>query len=766
MKRRGNWHWLFLLSFLPTAAWSQCGSGANVAVFSNYDGGYLTIDVSEDIADLKIGIVSYEPVNVTFVGDYVGNITEVVYAGYQPMTGTGNFHCDNNLATTSISPVPNGTITILNTPAATQADPNGNANIICAYSCDSNSGQGGCNTSDQIEAYFADYFGSNLLFHKTQYECWCGVQDLSLPATCCTPVNSSTGTAVNISASPGLICGTEPVVLDAGPGYDTYLWSTGATSQSITVSNPGVYSVDVENTCGTASDSYEVLLGANPAITPQITPNYGCIDGSISLSISNPGQSPAPHTFDFFGQGGNPVPSSGGSAADLAPGDYGCLITDANGCTTLFSFTIDQEEPVEIEASVTDASCAGGLGSAFFTMTFNVTDIFSYEVFDPTGATVIGGTVAGSTLEVQGLAPGLYILVVDGLTTGCMEAFNFTIGGASGFSLSSVVEDISCTGETDGSIEVEVDGINGPFNFVWEDSNGSVLGMESSLEGLSAGIYTALITDQGGCMTEVDYTILEPEPLELVTDLSETRCVDTMATLVALGKGGTLPYTYLLNDTIEQMDNMFFLLPGAYTLTLVDANGCSVQNDSIQVDPFLYPPIIIQASPDIDYQPLGEEFTLNLITTSEVLQSSTVSWRPSLLVDCDTCPSVNTSITKPTEFIATIKYDDGCIQIVRKIFFVEIRRRIYAPNVFKPDFDGVNDFFEIFPSLEIERLLSLQIFDRWGALVFSGEEGDALRWDGTINGERAASGVYSWVLNVLFIDGDYRIFSGDVILLR
>ncbi|MEM1219191.1 MAG: gliding motility-associated C-terminal domain-containing protein [Bacteroidota bacterium] len=770
MKRVGSLVLVLWLSLFSHNLWSQCAADGNIAVFSNYDGGYLTINVDQDIPDLKIGVVSYEPISVNFVGPFVNNITEVVYAGYQPQTGTGNFHCDNNLAITSIASVPNGTVTILNQPTATLADPNGNPSIICSYSCNTSSGQGGCNTTTQVEAFFSDYFGSNLLFNKTQYACWCGVQDLSIPNDCCASVNSSSGAAVNITASPGVICDGEPVVLDAGPGYDTYAWSTGETTQSITVAVAGNYSVDVTNTCGDASDTYEVLAGENPIVNATIIPDYGCTDGSIDIQITNVPQSPTPHTFAFFQQGtGNAIPSNGGSVSSLDGGDYGCLITDANGCTTLFSFTIDQEDPVLADFTVSDASCIGGLGSAMFDLIFNVIDTYSYEVFDNTGATVIGGTVAGNTLDVQGLAPGLYILAVNGVNTGCMEVFNFVVGGASGFEINSVVEDISCAGETDGNISVIVDGTNGPFDFIWEDETGAVIGMENEVSDLLAGIYTANISDQGGCFTAVEYTILEPAPLALSINLNQANCVDSMALLLASGGGGTQPYFYVLNDTLSQGDSIFQLKVSdlEQKLTLIDANGCEVSNDTILVEPYEFPPAIITASPDLDFQPLGEEFSLSVISTDEALQTLDFSWEPGLLVDCDTCATVNTSITKPTQFLVFLKYPDGCAQALRRTMLVEVRRRIYAPNIFKPDFDGINDYFEIFPSLEIERFISLQIFDRWGALVYQNIPGEErFRWDGTIGGQRAPTGVYSWVLETLFIDGDYRIFSGDVILMR
>ncbi|HRO98762.1 MAG TPA: hypothetical protein PLN54_04955, partial [Flavobacteriales bacterium] len=71
-------------TLLPGAAWAQpvCDATGNMLIYSNYEGGYLTINVDQNIPDLKVGITTYEAVQVDFVGPFVGNITQVVYAGY------------------------------------------------------------------------------------------------------------------------------------------------------------------------------------------------------------------------------------------------------------------------------------------------------------------------------------------------------------------------------------------------------------------------------------------------------------------------------------------------------------------------------------------------------------------------------------------------------------------------------------------------------------------------------------------------------------
>ncbi|MFO0677027.1 MAG: hypothetical protein U0169_10850 [Polyangiaceae bacterium] len=151
----------------------------NVVVFSNYDGGDLVIDVDEDIPNLKIGVVSYEAVKVTITGTYAGNVTEVRYAGYNG----NNRNCGPNIATTSFVGVDPGITSNNFMPGSPLSNPNGYSSVICAYSCSTTTSQGGCNTVDQVDAYFDQTMG-RLRHFVVQYGCWTGTRKVSDGGNC------------------------------------------------------------------------------------------------------------------------------------------------------------------------------------------------------------------------------------------------------------------------------------------------------------------------------------------------------------------------------------------------------------------------------------------------------------------------------------------------------------------------------------------------------------------------------------------------------
>lgn len=179
------------LSFFisQTSAQNFCNSNANIAIYSNYDGGKLVIDVDTPITNLKIGIVSYEADSIVLQGTYLNNVTAVEWAGYN---GSNNHCIGQSPPATVIVGSPVVPVYSVN-PTVTYSNPFGYSSIDCNFSCDVLSSQGGCNTADQVSDYFFHQFGTNtLLFHYTQYGCWSGTYLISEGGNCCAvPIGTS-----------------------------------------------------------------------------------------------------------------------------------------------------------------------------------------------------------------------------------------------------------------------------------------------------------------------------------------------------------------------------------------------------------------------------------------------------------------------------------------------------------------------------------------------------------------------------------------------
>lgn len=242
-----------LLVLMSVSATAQvCNPNGNIVVFSNYDGGVLNINVDQNIPNLKIGIVSYEPVTVNVTGTYVANVTAVVYAGY---VATNNMHCNNSPTTTTINGVVASSTQVNFLPPASYSNPNGYTSIDCNYSCSTTTNQGGCNTPDQVVAYFQNVFGEtagSLYSHFTQYGCWSTTPyAISAGGNCCVePIATSVTeniTSVNtLSVWPSPSTANFHVEMPLGiPTGELQIFNVlGEEVQTVQLSGPAIVSLE------------------------------------------------------------------------------------------------------------------------------------------------------------------------------------------------------------------------------------------------------------------------------------------------------------------------------------------------------------------------------------------------------------------------------------------------------------------------------------------------------------------------------------------
>ncbi|RMD74002.1 MAG: gliding motility-associated C-terminal domain-containing protein [Bacteroidetes bacterium] len=117
----------------------------------------------------------------------------------------------------------------------------------------------------------------------------------------------------------------------------------------------------------------------------------------------------------------------------------------------------------------------------------------------------------------------------------------------------------------------------------------------------------------------------------------------------------------------------------------------------------------------------------------------------------------------------TVTDASGCTATARTVVPVEKDYRVFVPNAFSPNDDGFNDRFLPFGKQGTE-VVRLQVFDRWGELVYDVREVPAgdypSGWDGTFHGRPMPAGVYVWRALFRFLDGYEVEQSGDLLLLR
>lgn len=117
-----------------------------------------------------------------------------------------------------------------------------------------------------------------------------------------------------------------------------------------------------------------------------------------------------------------------------------------------------------------------------------------------------------------------------------------------------------------------------------------------------------------------------------------------------------------------------------------------------------------------------------------------------------------------------LKVSNGICQDSSRIEVqVDQTRRIYAPNVFSPNNDGLHDYFYL-QSPDFGIIRSFRVFDRWGNVLYSSGS-DVFNdlsggWDGNSRGKPLPPGVYIWQAEVEFIDNTKKVLSGEVTVVR
>ncbi len=114
--------------------------------------------------------------------------------------------------------------------------------------------------------------------------------------------------------------------------------------------------------------------------------------------------------------------------------------------------------------------------------------------------------------------------------------------------------------------------------------------------------------------------------------------------------------------------------------------------------------------------------------------------------------------------------DENCNSEDEITIRLKAKNDLFAPNVFTPNNDGINDQFTIFAKIGTATIEELNIFNRWGSLVFRKEDFPAgissIGWNGYYKNQPAPSDVYVFFANILWADGQKERISGEVTLLR
>ncbi len=573
----------------------------------------------------------------------------------------------------------------------------------------------------------------------------------TVEVVCCVGHFTENATLVD-EQCPGDQTGSIDLSITSPYGPNQYSWESGEHTDMISGLGQGSYTVTVTDlalceTVQTFMVSGPDSIRANPDI---IMPTCdGGTDGAVTL-VTSGGTSPYEYNWENMGF------SSSNTLSNLVHGDYSVVIRDDHDCELSLTIPVHELELVldPLSQAITDPSCTDFADGQAVVEINNGLPPYQYDWNDGNGFI---------TTNIQtGLVEGVYSIdVLD--ANRCRGHFDLELVDPLPLMIDFETENVHCFGESNGVLNALVSGGTGGYSYQWSTNATS-----QEISQLPIGDYTLTVTDEHDCILSETTVITQPPELFINPgDIIDNICFDySDGQINVLGMGGTPPYEYSIDgETFQIPANFSNLHAGTYTLTILDANGCDDTTEASVEEPT---ELLVDAGPDQTIE-LGYETTGGAISNQS---SVSFTWSPTdslhcLNVDCD---QIGLNPTSTTTYTVTVVNDSLCFATDEMIIHVIKNRPIYPPNAFSPNDDGINDFYTIFSGPAVREIQLLQIYDRWGELVFEAKNiptnQESLGWDGYFRGKSMNPGVFTFFAKVLFIDGEVEVVEGDITLVK
>ena len=341
-------------------------------------------------------------------------------------------------------------------------------------------------------------------------------------------------TMPQIQASKAFLCptGTDNLELSI-PAWPTHVWGNGSTAESITVTDPGTYTVTVGTGYGhTLQLNYTVEMASADAFDIMQTPVLCAGDSTGAIEVVNLSTNET-----VFQQ------------TELPGGNFIFPLTIAEGCVIQEEVLIEEPLPfLLVVDSIVPACFESNDGSAV--------------VHGLDGTVPYTGLNDFGSLALTNLAPGVYSDTIAD-ANGCATSYSFTIAEIPQATVEVTSPNWVCSNETV-IFEANVSGIDS--NYVWDVlSPGATLG---------AGAYVTAVVDSFQCVTTIDFVVEEIATPTIDATIS-AESVSGLGSISLSVNGNYGPYTATWQSGFVGL-NYLELAQGNYFVSISDSLGCAV----------------------------------------------------------------------------------------------------------------------------------------------------------------------------------------------
>ena len=389
----------------------------------------------------------------------------------------------------------------------------------------------------------------------------------------CTPAEIS-GISVQ-NSNCGVSEGAITISTELAAENYNFIWSTALGTSNLTGNARfnlpfGTYSIRIENISDT--DCFEEVF---VTVENEDGPMATAVTTDATCDLANGTATLLPADFEYQWED----TFAGNERTDLSSGTYAVTVTDpANPlCPNALNVLIGQENPLSAIMELVNAPTCGIADGTVSLTVSGGSGNYTYSWLSDTNVQ-------------ENISSGIYSVTITDIENGCVLPFVFTLDDAvpNGNLTINELTDITCFGDIDGTITFNLSP-DSQFDMAIDTiiSNGL---QEFENGALPAGDYCLQLINPDACASgSLCFTINSPDILKV--DLTTTAACEEGGTITTNVTGGTMPYTYLWNDLASTM-NRQDLLPGDYSLTVTDANGCTTVASTTILDCNCEMPII------------------------------------------------------------------------------------------------------------------------------------------------------------------------------
>lgn len=531
----------------------------------------------------------------------------------------------------------------------------------------------------------------------------------------------------------------ESAVLDAQNAGMTFKWSTGETTQRITVRKEGTYTVNIFNGTCNILDTVKVLL-SQPTVQFKKTDIVCKGEASGVIEVTKLAGGIGSYKIEWAD---DRTPNLR-KRENLKAGTYTLIITDSI-CRSEQKITI--VEPISeliAQAEVKGTTgCFGENNGTVRILASGGTPPYSYQ-WDYKNA---------KTSFIDKLGNGIYSVVVTD-SAKCSKKLFVLVTQADTMAVKVSVKEATCT--NDGGISLEVSGGKAPYSFKW--SNGSATATLTNLAPTVNVPYECIITDAQGCVKTVSTHVRRVAVPTATLSGTKSFCLGESAELTVKYKGSMYPYQITYTDgktpvTVSGiMDSVYKTsvkptLTSTYKLvSVVYGSNCqAILQGEANITVFNLPEILAVL---FSNENCGNKDGKILVSDRDV-KSGKAPFEYS--IDGKTFAKTDTfGSLKAGAYTLSVRDANGCVYVYPKP--IEIRNQECLintktiPTVITPNGDGQNDTWEV-PNLSNFKDCIITVFDRLGGQVFSSVASNSKAWDGSNDGKELPLGTYYYVID-------------------